>query len=147
MALTYNLGDRVKMPRRIVTKKKKKTGRMFFEASTVSSNMSLKDLMGVIFTSAESYKEIATILLEWIKSRSDQENRGRVRWVTTSEMSNYINERLMPRRRSAAYAVIKNYLVPLGILEYRPSESKYILSRDFAGALKRLAEAYMKWAS
>ena len=133
------------MPRRIVTKKKKRMGRMFFEAGAVSSSMGLKDIMNVIFTSAESYREIATVLLEWIKSKSDQENRGKVRWVTTSEMSNYINERLMPRRRSAAYAVIKNYLVPLGILEYRPSESKYILSRDFAGALKRLAEAYTKW--
>ena len=130
-----------------MTKKKKKMGRMFFDASTVSSNMSLKEIMDIVFTSAESYREIATILLEWLKSKSDQENRGKVRWVTTTEMSNYINERLMRRRRSAAYAVIKNYLVPLGILEYRPSESKYILSRDFAGALKRLAEAYTKWTT
>ncbi|MGC8935899.1 MAG: hypothetical protein ACP5KV_00840 [Candidatus Methanomethylicaceae archaeon] len=135
------------MPRRIVPKKNRKTGRMFFEASEVSSSMGLKEIMDIVFTSADSYKEIATVLLEWLKSKSDQENRGKVKWVTTSEMSNYINERLMPRRRSAAYAVIKNYLVPLGILEYRPSESKYILSRDFAGALKRLAEAYTKWSS
>jgi hypothetical protein len=34
----------------------------------------------------------------------------------------------------------------MGILEYRPSESKYLLSRDFAGALKRMAEAYIKWS-
>lgn len=120
---------------------------MFFEANAVSSSMGLKDIMDVVFTSASSYKEIATILLEWLKAKSDQENRGKVKWVTTSEMSSYINERLMPRRRSAAYSVIKNYLVPLGILEYRPSESKYLLSRDFAGALKRLAEAYIKWTS
>jgi hypothetical protein len=53
----------------------------------------------------------------------------------------------MARRRSAAYAVLKNYLIPLGILEYRPSESKYLLSRDFASALKRLADAYIKWSS
>ncbi len=132
------------MPRRIV-RNKIKSGRMFFNANEVSSNMELKEMMDIIFTSADSYREIATILLDWLKSKSDQENRGKIRWVTTSEMSKYINERLMPRRRSAAYAVIKNYLVPLGILEYRPSESKYILSRDFAGALKRLAEAYIKW--
>jgi hypothetical protein len=101
--------------------------------------------MDIIFTNAESYKEIAIILLDWLKTKSDQENRGKTRWVTTGEMSHYINERLMRRRRSAAYAVVKNYLVPLGLLEYRPSESKYLLSRDFAGALKRLAEAYYKW--
>jgi len=132
------------MPRKILFKVKR-SGKMFFNASTVSSNLGLKEIMDIIFTNAESYKEIAIILLDWLKTKSDQENRGKTRWVTTGEMSHYINERLMLRRRSAAYAVVKNYLVPLGILEYRPSESKYLLSRDFAGALKRLAEAYVKW--
>jgi hypothetical protein len=132
------------MPRKILFKLKR-SGKMFFNASTVSSNLGLKEIMDIIFTNADSYKEIAIILLDWLKTKSDQENRGKTRWVTTGEMSHYINERLMLRRRSAAYAVVKNYLVPLGILEYRPSESKYLLSRDFAGALKRLAEAYVKW--
>jgi hypothetical protein len=132
------------MPRKILFKLKR-SGKMFFNASTVSSNLGLKEIMDIIFTNADSYKEIAIILLDWLKTKSDQENRGKTRWVTTGEMSHYINERLMLRRRSAAYAVLKNYLVPLGILEYRPSESKYLLSRDFAGALKRLAEAYVKW--
>ncbi|MDD1764644.1 MAG: hypothetical protein LUQ46_01355 [Candidatus Methanomethyliaceae archaeon] len=132
------------MPRKILFKVKK-SGKMFFNASTVSSNLGLKEIMDIIFTNADSYKEIAIILLDWLKTKSDQENRGKTRWVTTGEMSHYINERLMHRRRSAAYAVVKNYLVPLGILEYRPSESKYLLSRDFTGALKRLAEAYSKW--
>jgi hypothetical protein len=132
------------MPRKILFKDKR-SGKMFFNASTVSSNMSLKDMMEVIFTNAESYKEIAVILLDWLKTKSDQENRGKTRWVTTGEMSHYINERLMPRRRSAAYAVVKNYLIPFGILEYRPSESKYLLSKDFSSALKRLADAYIRW--
>lgn len=132
------------MPRKILFKVKR-SGKMFFNASTVSSNLGFKEIMDIIFTNAESYKEIAIILLDWLKTKSDQENRGKTRWVTTGEMSHYINERLMPRRRSAAYAVVKNYLVPLGLLEYRPSESKYLLSRDFASALKRLAEAYSKW--
>lgn len=132
------------MPRKILFKLRR-SGKMFFNASTVSSNLGLKEIMDIIFTNADSYKEIAIILLDWLKTKSDQENRGKTRWVTTGEMSHYINERLMLRRRSAAYAVVKNYLVPLGILEYRPSESKYLLSRDFAGALKRLAEAYVKW--
>jgi len=135
----------MQLPRKI-SFKGKKSGKMYFIASSVSSNLSIKEMMDIVFTNAESYKEIAVILLEWIKSKSDQENRGRVRWVTTGELSQYITERLMDRRRSAAYAVIKNYLVPLGILEYRPSESKYLLSRDFAGALKRLADAYTKWS-
>ena len=120
---------------------------MYFIAQSVSSNIGLKEMMDIVFTNADSYKEIAVILLDWIKSKSDQENRGRTRWVTTGELSQYINERLMTRRRSAAYAVVKNYLVPMGILEYRPSESKYLLSRDFAGALKRLADAYVKWTA
>jgi hypothetical protein len=132
------------MPRKI-TFKGKKSGRMFFMASSVTSNLGLKEMMEIIFTSADSYKEIAIILLDWMRMKSDQENRGKTRWVTTSELSQYINERLMLRRRSAAYAVVKNFLIPLGLLEYRPSESKYLISRDFAGALKRLAEAYYKW--
>lgn len=134
------------MPRRMV-RRKGKSGRMFFEAEKVSSNMNLNEIMDIVFTTSNSYKEIARIILEWMKAKSDEENRGKVKWVTTSEMSNYINERLMKRRRSAAYHVIKNYLIPMGFIEYRPSESKYILSKDFAGALKRLAEAYMKWIS
>ncbi|MDH5806134.1 MAG: hypothetical protein QXW62_04095 [Candidatus Methanomethylicaceae archaeon] len=132
------------MPRRMI-RKKRKSGRMFFEAEKVSSNMSLSDIMDIVFTTSNSYKEIARIILEWMKMKSDEENRGKIKWVTTSEMSNYINERLLKRRRSAAYHVIKNYLIPMGFIEYRPSESKYILSKDFAGALKRLAEAYIKW--
>jgi hypothetical protein len=125
--------------------KGKKSGKMFFVSSLVSSNQSIEEIMDIIFTNAGSYKEIAIILLKWIRTKSDQENRGKTRWVTTSELSQYINERLMITRRSAAYAVVKNYLIPLGLLEYRPSESKYLISRDFAGALKRLAEAYYKW--
>lgn len=134
------------MPRRIVFRQKR-SGKMYFNASNVSSNMGLKEIMEIVFTNAESYKEIATLILDWIKTKSDQESRGKNRWVTTQELSDYINERLRARRRSAAYAVIKNYLVPLGLLEYRSSESKYALSRDFAGALKRLADAYTKWTS
>jgi len=133
------------LPRKI-TFKEKRSGKMFFNSSTITSNMGLKELMEVVFTNADSYKEIAIILLDWLRTKSDQESRGKTRWVTTSELSQYINERLMSRRRSAAYAVIKGYLVPMGILEYRPSESKYLLSRDFAGALKRMAEAYIKWS-
>jgi len=132
------------MPRKILFRDKR-SGKMFFNASSVSSNIGLKEMMEIVFTNADSYKEIAIVLLDWLKTKSDQENRGKTRWVTTGEMSHYINERLMLRRRSAAYAVVKNYLIPLGLLEYRPSESKYLLSRDFAGALKRLADAYVKW--
>ena len=127
--------------------KANRSGKMLFNAPSVSSNLGIKDIMEIIFTNAESYKEIATVLLTWIRTKSDQENRGKTRWVTTGELSHYISERLMPRRRSASYAVIKNYLIPLGILEYRPSESKYLLSREFSGALKRLAEAYIKWTA
>ena len=134
------------MPRKIMFKIKR-SGRMIFDAHKVTSNLGMKEMMEIVFTNAESYKEIASVLLDWIKTKSDQENRGKVRWVTTSELSGYIDERLMRRRRSATYSVIKNYLIPLGILEYRPSESKYLLSRDFAGALKRLAEAYTKWTA
>ena len=132
------------MPRKILFKGKR-SGKMYFIAQSISSNIGLDEMMDIVFTNAKSYKEIASILLGWRKSNSDQENRGKPRWVTTSELSQYINERLMTKRRSAAYAVVKNYLVPLGILEYRPSESKYLMSRDFAGALKRLADAYIKW--
>jgi hypothetical protein len=134
------------VPRKIILKMKR-SGRMIFDAQNVTSNLGIKEMMEIVFTNAESYKEIASVLLEWIKTKSDQENRGKARWVTTSELSGYIDERLMRRRRSATYSVIKNYLIPLGILEYRPSESKYLLSRDFAGALKRLAEAYTKWTA
>ncbi len=134
------------MPRKIILKSTR-SGKMIFESKQVTSNLSVKEIMEIVFTNAESYKEIAAVLLDWIKTKSDQENRGKVRWVTTSELSRYIDERLMKRRRSTTYAVIKNYLIPLGILEYRPSESKYLLSRDFAGALKRLAEAYAKWTA
>lgn len=133
------------MPRKI-THKERRSGKMFFNSLTVTSNMGLDGMMEIVFTNAKSYKEIANILLGWIKSKSDQENRGKPSWVTTSELSQYITERLMSRRRSAAYAVITGYLMPMGILEYRPSESKYLLSRDFASALKRMAEAYIKWS-
>jgi len=100
------------LPRRMI-RKKRKSGRMFFEAEKVSSNMSLSDIMDIVFTTSNSYKEIARIILEWMKMKSDEENRGKIKWVTTSEMSNYINERLLKRRRSAAYHVIKNYLIPI----------------------------------
>jgi hypothetical protein len=134
------------LPRRIVPRAKR-SGKMYFIASKVSGNMGLKEITEIVFTNAESYKEIATLILEWIKIKSDRENRGYPRWVTTQELSDYINERLKRRRRSAAYTVIKDYLLPLGILEYRTSESKYVISRDFSGALKRLADAYTKWTA
>ncbi|RLE49305.1 MAG: hypothetical protein DRJ33_08390 [Candidatus Methanomethylicota archaeon] len=132
------------LPRRAF-KKSKKRGHMYFSALEVSASMPLKEILNIVFTDAESYKEIAAILLEYIKRKSAREERGHPGWVTASELSNYINERLTRKRRSAAYKVLSEYLVPMGFIEYSYGDQKYMLSREFAAALRRLGEAYVKW--
>lgn len=120
---------------------------MYFLALNVSANMPLKEILNVVFTDAESYKEIAFIILEYIKRRSHKEGRGHPGWVLASELSSYINERLTQRRRSAAYKVLSEFLIPMGFIEYSYGDQKYMLSREFAAALRRLGEAYVKWMS
>ena len=118
---------------------------MYFSALNVSANMPLKEILNIVFTDAESYKEIAGIILEYIKRKSEREERGQPGWVTARELSNYIDERLTRRRRSAAYKVLSEYLIPMGFIEYSYSDQKYMLSREFAAALRRLGEAYVRW--
>ncbi|MCD6408842.1 MAG: hypothetical protein J7L98_00670 [Candidatus Verstraetearchaeota archaeon] len=134
------------MPRRRIKGKKKRRGLMFFNASEITTNMGIREILSVVFTSAESYGEIARIILEFIRSKGTEE--GRIPpWVSSTELSRFINRRLGKRRRSAAYKVINEYLIPLGLLEYREAEGKYFLSRNFSSALRRLSSSYTKWLS
>ncbi|MCS7366124.1 MAG: hypothetical protein NDF54_11865 [archaeon GB-1867-035] len=131
------------MPRKL-ERRKRRTGYMYFVASEVRSNMMLDDILDIVFTRAVEYKKAAKIILEGIKEIA-KIHRRRPLWISDSEMSSLINERIGKNKKSLAYRVISEFLVPLGFITYRPDEGRYFISKSFHLALRRLATAYNKW--
>ncbi|HDO20274.1 MAG: hypothetical protein NDF56_05295 [archaeon GB-1845-036] len=131
------------MPRRLI-EKKRKTGYMYFNAKKIRSNMRLEEILDVVFTRAEEYKRTARAILEGIKDIANTLNR-RTLWIDDSEMSNLIRERIGWKRRSLAYRVLSEFLIPMGFIDYRPDEGRYIISRAFQNALVRLGSSYGRW--
>jgi len=131
------------MPRKL-ERKKRKTGYMYFKSSEVRSNMRLEDILNIVFTRAEKYKHAALIILEGIKEIAKSRNRKPL-WISDSEMSLLIHERLGEKKKSLAYRVISEFLVPMGFVSYRPDEGRYFISKSFQLALIRLGNAYARW--
>ena len=119
-------------------------GYMFLDREVVKGRMSLEKIVDLIFTSTVSYREIALELLSWIKERADETGRPDP-WVSRSELSRFINERFGKHRRSTAYKVLREFLLPMGLLALDPGRDRYYLSREFPRMLRRLAEAYEAW--
>ena len=117
---------------------------MYFKSSEVRSNMRLEDILNIVFTRAEKYKHAALIILEGIKEIAKSRNRKPL-WISDSEMSLLIHERLGEKKKSLAYRVISEFLVPMGFVSYRPDEGRYFISKSFQLALIRLGNAYARW--
>jgi len=131
------------MPRKL-ERKERKTGYMYFKAAEVRSTMRLEEILDIVFTRADKYKRAALIILEGIKEIAKSRNR-RPLWIDDSEMSMLIKERIGEKRKSLAYRVISEFLVPMGFISYRPDEGRYFISKSFQLALVRLGNAYGRW--
>jgi len=119
-------------------------GYMFLDKEAVKGRMPLEKIIDLLFTSTVSYREIALELLSWVKERAEEEGRPEP-WVSRSELSRFIDERFGRRRRSTAYKVLREFLIPMGILALDPGLDRYYISREFSRVLRRLAEAYETW--
>lgn len=119
-------------------------GYMFLDREAVKGRMSLEKIIDLLFTSTVSYREIALELLSWIKERAEETGRPEP-WVSRSELSRFIDERFGRRRRSTAYKVLREFLMPMGLLALDPGRDRYYVSREFSRILRRLAEAYEAW--
>ncbi len=131
------------MPRKLEERNRRR-GYMYFKASEISSRMSLNEILDVVFSGVKEYKRAAKVILEGVKNIAKAYGR-RPLWISNSEMSNLIIEGLGRNKKSLAYRVIAEFLVPMGFLSYRPDEGKYYLSREFQLALNRLGKAYNAW--
>ncbi|MCX8204696.1 MAG: hypothetical protein N3H31_03505 [Candidatus Nezhaarchaeota archaeon] len=117
---------------------------MFLDKEVVRGRMSLEKIVELVFTSTVSYREIALELLSWIKEKAAQDGRPDP-WVTRAELSSFIDERFGRNRRSAAYKVLREFLLPMGLVALDKSQGRYYLSREFSRVLRRMAEAYEAW--
>jgi hypothetical protein len=133
------------MPRRPKTRKRK-SGYMYFIADNISSRMSMEEVVKIVFSKGESYRRVAYVILEEIKKLAIANGRTTPIYnITSDEMSEFIKRRFGRRRRSLAYKVLFEFLVPLGMVKYSPDEKRYFLSREFALALKRIGDSYIRW--
>lgn len=133
------------MPRR-PGKRKRRSGYMYFIAENMSSRMNMEEIMKVVFSKCESYRRTALIILEEIKELAVRNGRTTPIYnITSDEMSELIRRRFGRRRRSLAYKVLFEFLIPLGMVKYGPDEKRYFLSREFALALKRIGDSYLRW--
>lgn len=119
-------------------------GYMFLDKEAVRGRMSLEKMVELMFTSTVSYREVALELLSWIKEKALQDGRDEL-WVTRAELSGFIDERFGRRRRSTAYKVLREFLLPMGLVAIDRSQGRYYLSREFPRVLRRMAEAYEAW--
>ncbi|RLF17305.1 MAG: hypothetical protein DRN06_04065 [Thermoprotei archaeon] len=122
----------------------RRRGYMYLDKDAVKGKMTLDKMVDMLFSSTISYREIALELLSWIKDKAAEEHRVDP-WVSRSELSRFINERFGRHRRSTAYKVVREFLLPMGLLTLDVDRDRYTISREFARTLRRLAEAYEAW--
>lgn len=123
---------------------KRLTGCMYLPSAKIRSKMPISEIINMVFSSAPSYREIALEVLMWIKDVSVESGKNELS-VSRSELSNFINERFGKNRRSTAYKVLREFLLPMGLLSLDYERNVYVVSREFARALRRLADAYEAW--
>ena len=131
------------MPRRL-SEKVRKTGYMYFNAENVKTSMSLDEILEIIFSRGEEYRRIAKEILEGIKEIAIKEDR-KTMTINSVEMSKIISEKLGSKRKSMAYRVLSEFLIPMGLISYRREDGTYTLSQDFRNALTRIGTAYVRW--
>jgi len=131
------------MPRRL-GEKERKTGYMYFNAENVKTSMSLDEILEIIFSRGEEYRRIAKEILEGIKEIAIKEDR-KTMTINSVEMSKIISEKLGSKRKSMAYRVLSEFLIPMGLISYRREDGTYTLSQDFRNALTRIGTAYVRW--
>lgn len=119
-------------------------GYMFLDKEVVKGRMPIEKIVELAFTTTVSYREIALELLSWIKERALQDGRPDL-WVTRAELSRFIDERFGKDRRSTAYKVLREFLLPMGFVSLDKGQGRYYLSREFSRVLRRMAEAYENW--
>jgi len=119
---------------------------MYFIADGISSRMNIEEIVKVVFSKGESYRRAAYIILEEVKRLAAMSGRTTPTYnITSDEMSEFIKRKFGRRRRSLAYKVLFEFLIPLGMMKYSPDEKRYFLSREFALALKRIGDSYLRW--
>lgn len=131
------------MPRRL-ERKARKTGYMYFDVSKVRSNMSIDEILDIIFSRCEEYKRIAKTILEGVKEISINNDRKNLS-INSQEMSQLINEKLSSKKKSITYRVLSEFLIPMGLITYRREDGTYTIGNDFRVALNRIASSYTRW--
>ena len=131
------------MPRRL-GEKERKTGYMYFNVENVKTSMSLDEILEIIFSRGEEYRRIAREILKGIKEIAIKEDRKTLT-ISSGEMSKIISEKLGSRRKSMAYRVLSEFLIPMGLISYRREDGTYTVSQDFRNALIRIGTAYVRW--
>jgi len=118
---------------------------MYFDWRVLERKLSIKSIMDVVFSGgAEVYKSVAVDLLSWIKELSREEGR-KPEWVSSNELAEFIRSRYGESRKTTVYKVIKEFLIPMGFLDYVEPERKYFLSKNFSRALRRISKSYLEW--
>jgi len=131
------------MPRRL-GESNRKTGYMYFNVNDVKTNMDLDEILKIVFSRAEEYRRISKIILEGIKEIAVKEDRKTLT-INSEEMSKLINEKLGYKKKSMAYRVILQFLIPMGLISYRREDGTYTLSQNFKNALTKIGAAYVRW--
>lgn len=131
------------MPRRL-GEGSRTTGYMYFNINEVKTNMDLDEILKIIFSRAEEYRRISKIILEGIKEIAVKDDRKTLT-INSEEMSKLIYERIGSKKKSIAYRVISQFLIPMGLISYRREDGTYTISQNFRNALVKIGTAYVRW--
>jgi len=135
------------MPRRAKEERTRNRGYFYFDARKVSKQLSISELLDMLFSGVPRYREFASFIVNSLRFRASEAGRSNPYWITASEMSSMIEEGLGKSKKPMAYKVLYEFLIPYGIIRKEESERRYYLSKDFSLALRKISESYERWLS
>lgn len=108
---------------------------MKVEYEKVSTRMSRENLLDLIFPTQDKYRNITGDLFELFSSESE-----RIAGRSEIEVSSVVSKlQEKGHNRHTVYKVLNEYLVPMGIVNWKKFEGSVQLSKKFGNALRNIS--------
>lgn len=106
-----------------------------------STTMSREKMLELLFPTQDTYREITADLLDMFEEQADDVAPGEDIEVASavSKLEDH------GHNRNTVYKVLNEYLVPIGIIEWKKFEGSMQLSNRFGNALRRFSVSWKNY--
>ncbi|MDY6788467.1 MAG: hypothetical protein SVV03_00740 [Candidatus Nanohaloarchaea archaeon] len=106
-----------------------------------STKMNLEKMLDQVFPTQEKYRQITRDILEIFKEET--ENLGPGKEIETSSIVSKLQER--GHNRHTVYKLLREHLVPMGMVNWKKFEGTLQLSKKFGNALRNFSVSWKNW--